>query len=291
VVQDAEVRPATPITDTDPIEDIQAIVHQTTTQRSSHRISIQPKGTGRGRKVLMGAHRSRPHGLRIARPNASGRSRRPRKLGIEALTDGFEGLELSLPPKTCKTLSKTKRGTINQVKPDVAIDRSLQLASGLLPTPSPLPSIPTRPTMMKFSFNASQHNFSSMVPAPGIDSNVEDAHSLVYAPQASRTAVAQRAHASHTLATQFSTVTAPAREDSDSESESCGSDQGLDDGLDQYGAGDEYEGSDTSGATGEVDYGPVASYCAQANSGYFEDAIFHLDTPEDRVWTHYGGLE
>jgi hypothetical protein len=144
---------------------------------------------------------------------------------------------------------------------------------------------------MEFSLNVSQHDFDSMVPAPGIETNVQNAHSLVYAPQASGTTVAQRAHGSHALATQFSKVTAPAREESDSESESFRSDQSLDDGLDQYSAGDEYEGSDTSGATGEMDYGPVASYYAQAKSGYFEDAMFHLDASEDGFWTHYGGLE
>jgi hypothetical protein len=144
---------------------------------------------------------------------------------------------------------------------------------------------------MELSLNASQHDFGFMVPAPGIVAHVEDIHAPLHASQVLGTAVTQRTHAGHTLATQFSRVTAPAREESDSDSESCGSNQGMDDELDQYSAGDEHESAETSSATSEVGPGPVASYYARANSGYFEDAMFHLGTPENEFWSHYGRLE
>lgn len=278
------------ITDTDPIDDSPAVPGLDMTQKPPRHVRSQPRGTY-GRKVLLGAYRIKNDDPRKARSYASFRHKT--KLGVEALADGFEGLEITLPPKTPRTTSKRKREVARPGRKVPTMTQSLQLAGGVLPEPLPLPPIPIRSSRMESGVDVSQLQFINsslpIVPVPTAVPSVEVAQSKPHDTTARGTPVGKRSHANHSLTTQFSRVTAPAREESDSDAQSCGSDHELDDGLDQYGAGDECE--DTGSPSSESESGPMASYHVREGSGYFQEAMSHLGSMENEFWTHYGGLD
>jgi len=231
----------------------------------------------------------------IARSNASLRVRRSKKLGVEALADGFQGLEVSLPPKTPKASSERHRNVTRTEKKVLPMSRQLQLAGGLLPESLPQPSIAIHPSMSNLGVHASQLQLAlgslPTVSAPTILLPYKVFQPTVFATESPGTTAERRSHADHSITTQFSRVTAPAREESDSDSESSGTNQDLGKDPNHYGANDESEGTDTSSASSGFDSRPVASYHAREDSSYFGEALIHLNTTENEFWSQYGGTD
>lgn len=100
--------------------------------------------------------------------------------------------------------------------------------------------------------------------------------------------------ADYAVFNQLSSITAPARRDSDSESSSL-SDEELEEQSDPNGS---VRSDGTARTNGSHNSGFTPSACTQVPThadgvGYFNDAVHYLShtAVEDEFWTQYGGLE
>jgi hypothetical protein len=238
-------------------------------------LESQPKVTSKravpSPKVLVGSHRIKKFGLQMGPPTVAHRPRRSRKFGVEALADGFEGLESSLPANIPQIpLERKRRCAGKEVKRNPS-SRQLQLVGGFLPQP--------------------YNPFGSIDKDGGINPSQLQLTNSQFLVASRPTAVDPHNHLHNSITTQFSNVTAPAREESDSDSESSRSYCDLGGENYQYGTGDESGGCGSSSVPGKFHSGPVPSCYAQGEPSYFGDAIFHLNATENDFWSQYGGMD
>ena len=224
---------------------------------------------------------------KLARSNAHLRRHCPDRSSLEALADGFEGMEISLYPKTTKMNPKVECGHERKVP---RASRPLQLAGGFLPQPA----MSMRPATRDSSISASQrrvaHDSVLAVFAATVGLPVKVHQPSLYAIDSVRTAVDRPSHVEQSIISQLSGVAAPPRQESGSDSDSATdywystSEYDHDEGFDGHSTGGEYGSIVTSSAPGGFVSRPVSSSDAREESIYFGEAIFHLNATGKESW-------
>jgi hypothetical protein len=294
-VQDADVDAALPTTAIDPIEDSQVNLQMiskkelhvlshhhsmsiTTPIRPIHKI---PFGTGRIEKM----------GSPAGQLTAPIHQQRYRKFAVNALADGFEGLDISLCLEMPKKRSAKKVVGVVKVERRTLVGGQLQLASGFLPQLSrPLGTLD-----IGHSSNASRSgpiNGSLETPLVSRNTPLTEALQLFVCPTKPSNVGVDQDQYNNTdqfISHQLSRITAPVREDSDSSSDSdfCSSksDQDLGEEDGQRIQDDDSQGIATPSAPDKFDTQSFCSCQTRDEPSYFWDDYRHVNGAEDAFWS------